>query len=587
MADEAAEKLRTEVMEKFDGTLDEKLVEECVRICRMFNLSGENLKYKWEAMKFGNSLAPFTMNDIPDLKAKCQADLTKANRDKPKTRGTLDGPLSKNLRSPFPKAGQRLGGMMNLATPVKRRDGFAIATMGEGKKGPVAGPSKVKFSGPNVEEESTSIRTYRYMYEKISDRSAALDSRIDDMGELIRLHYNVEDLGDPSATTEEEVVVVGRITLDSETSGGSVKLNEASLTLESSRQMGAGARVPLRFDPNVKIRQGKQGVGGVGLFPGAIAAFRGKNGGGGRFLATEILSLPPLHPTSSGIVKAESTEPFAVCVACGPFTSDADMQYTQWQKLLAKLKSDRPAVVILVGPFIDAAHLAVKNGDVDETPAEIFREQFLANMTDFLGDSPDSQILVVPSVRDIISDHAVFPQGEFKMGLAVDPRIRLLPNPCRFSLNDVTFGVTSVDVLFHLRKEEFFKRAQEVEPVPLADGDATGSDTMINTCRHLLQQRSFYPIFPVPLDLSHEVNLDVTHMERLNLDIDGANTNQAPDVLILPSRLKQFSKVVDSTVVVNPSFLTKGSYASLVCTNPEIGSSLGDRIKAEIVRLEP
>lgn len=104
----------------------------------------------------------------------------------------------------------------------------------------------------------------------------------------------------------------------------------------------------------------------------------------------------------------------------------------------------------------------------------------------------------------------------------------------------------------------------------------------------------------MPLDLAHEVNLDVTHMARLNLDIDGADTNMAPDVLILPSRLKQFSKVrensvvsarcsrfgqvVDSTMAVNPSFLTKGQYASLLCANP--GSSVGERVKAEIVRLE-
>lgn len=72
-----------------------------------------------------------------------------------------------------------------------------------------------------------------------------------------------------------------------------MKLNEASLTLESSRQMGSGARVPLRFDPHVKLRQGKQGVGGIGLFPGAIAAFRGKNGGGGSYLVSEILSVRP------------------------------------------------------------------------------------------------------------------------------------------------------------------------------------------------------------------------------------------------------------------------------------------------------
>ena len=79
--------------------------------------------------------------------------------------------------------------------------------------------------------------------------------------------------------------------LDAESSAGSVKLNEASLMFESSRMMGSGARVQLRFDPNVKVRRGKQGMGGQGLFPGAIVALKGKNGGGGAFLATEILSV--------------------------------------------------------------------------------------------------------------------------------------------------------------------------------------------------------------------------------------------------------------------------------------------------------
>ena len=55
--------------------------------------------------------------------------------------------------------------------------------------------------------------------------------------------------------------------------------------------------------------------------------------------------------------------------------------------------------------------------------------------------------------------------------------------------------------------------------------------------------RSFYPIFPVPLDLSHEVNLDVAHWAGLRLGGDGAEEDTAPDVLITPSRLKHFSKV--------------------------------------------
>ena len=86
-------------------------------------------------------------------------------------------------------------------------------------------------------------------------------------------------------------MVVGRIVLDSETSSAAVKLNEASLMLESSRMMGSGARVPLRFDPAVNVRRGPRGVGGQGIFPGAIVALKGKNGGGGSFLATEILAV--------------------------------------------------------------------------------------------------------------------------------------------------------------------------------------------------------------------------------------------------------------------------------------------------------
>lgn len=45
----------------------------------------------------------------------------------------------------------------------------------------------------------------------------------------------------------------------------------------------------------------------------------------------------------------------------------------------------------------------------------------------------------------------------------------------------------------------------------------------------------------MPQDLSHEVNLDVTHSEHLKLCND--RLGHLPDVLISPSRLKQFAKV--------------------------------------------
>ncbi|OSX59797.1 hypothetical protein POSPLADRAFT_1149016 [Postia placenta MAD-698-R-SB12] len=453
---------------------------------------------------------------------------------------------------------------------------------------PVAGPSKVVFVGPKIDEESRKRRAYRYMYETAADRSRVLDNRIDEFGEWVKEHYNIEELGDPSANTEEEVVVVGRVTHDSETSSGSVKLNEASVTLESSRQMGSGGRVPLRFDPSVKVRQGVKGVGGIGLFPGAIVALRGKNGGGGWFLVTEVLSLPPMESSPNNGMKMEDSEPFSMHVACGPFTPDADLKFKPWHRLVSKIKADRPAVVLLARPFIDVTHPAVKSGEVDTDLADMFRETFISNMQDFLSSSPDSIVLIVPSVRDVISDHAVFPQCELGPEYAADPRIHLLPNPCRFSLNGISFAVSSVDVIFHLRKEEFFKRAGEVDSISSLVAGGAGvqaNDAMTTTCRHLLQQRNFYPIFPAPLDLAHEVNLDITHLKDIELG-GGENDDvgYAPDVLVVSSRLKHFSKVVDSTVAINPSFLTKGTFAVLTCWSSP--GPVHNRVKAEVQKLD-
>ena len=158
-----------------------------------------------------------------------------------------------------------------------------------------------------------------------------MDDRIDHFGELVKDYYNVEELGDPAAVTEvrfslilrvsfqvtlqkEDVVVVGRVVLDAELSAGSVKLNEPSLMLESSRMMGSGARIPLRFDTDVKVRKGKQGSGGQGFFPGAIVAVKGKNGGGGSFLVTEILSVSAID------IGIQNISTYARCDSCRPLS---------------------------------------------------------------------------------------------------------------------------------------------------------------------------------------------------------------------------------------------------------------------------
>lgn len=66
----------------------------------------------------------------------------------------------------------------------------------------------------------------------------------------------------------------------------------------------------------------------------------------------------------------------------------------------------------------------------------------------------------------------------------------MLPNPTMFSINEVVFGVTSVDVLWSLKSQEFFRRCTDAEPAePGTEPDPLAKDVMARTCRHLLRQR--------------------------------------------------------------------------------------------------
>ena len=65
----------------------------------------------------------------------------------------------------------------------------------------------------------------------------------------------------------------------------------------------------------------------------------------------------------------------------------------------------------------------------------------------------------------------------------------MLPNPAHFYVNETLFSVASIDVLFHLRKEEYFRRAEEADAEP-ATGVVATKDAMAELCRHVLGQRS-------------------------------------------------------------------------------------------------
>jgi DNA polymerase alpha subunit B len=70
---------------------------------------------------------------------------------------------------------------------------------------------------------------------------------------------------------------------------------------------------------------------------------------------------------------------------------------------------------------VDCTHPKIKSGDVDQTPRDLFHEQFSKAIRAFLLTSPNSLILIIPSVLDIISDHAAFPQSGLSPEFTSDP----------------------------------------------------------------------------------------------------------------------------------------------------------------------
>jgi DNA polymerase alpha subunit B len=66
---------------------------------------------------------------------------------------------------------------------------------------------------------------------------------------------------------------------------------------------------------------------------------------------------------------------------------------------------------------VDSFHPKIKIGDLDVSPSNLLQANFVTRLKSFLDTSPGSMVLLVPSVRDLVSDHAAFPQSELSPDL--------------------------------------------------------------------------------------------------------------------------------------------------------------------------
>lgn len=239
-------------------------------------------------------------------------------------------------------------------------------------------PSHTRLaSKPRVELSSTITAAdynYRYMFEKLSERSEALDDAIDEYADAIKDAYGLSELGDPHFVSDESIYTVGRI-LSNTTSSKSDKVAlKNSFHLQSSRLIGAGKRIALELpEEKLHVRGGAPGVKGFSLYSGCLVCIKGRNGGGSKFVAEEILlvsaskilklqkltrsvqlppSLLPQTPASELIDFQYGDklkgEPLSLVVAAGPYTLNENLLFEPFETLVDKVLEDRPDVFILV-----------------------------------------------------------------------------------------------------------------------------------------------------------------------------------------------------------------------------------------------
>lgn len=458
---------------------------------------------------------------------------------------------------------------------------------------------------------------YKNMAMKLSEASEILDDRIDEFSALVQQHHGFPDsaFGNPAARSTSEIIAVGRIASDAEGS-----INNASIVLETSRRMGAGLRVPLKLDG---LR--------YDFFPGKIVALRGINASGESFKVSEIITLPLLslpasrHPELevhnsrlAGSADTAETAPMHVMIASGPYTPDTDLSYAALHALLARAAESKADVVVLNGPFIDIEHPLIATGDFS-LPAtypispdratlvdafKAFISQPLAQLTE---SSPTTTIILVPSVRDAVSPHVSWPQDRFpKRELGLPKNATCVTNPITLSINELVVGISSQDILGEMQRQ-----------LVTAGSKGVADDLLARLTASVIEQRHFFPVFP-PLDperltqpSTYPVNPDRVDdpTERrsapMGACLDTAYLKLAdwiqvrPDLLILPSSLTPFAKIVDSVVAVNPGSLSRrrapGTFVEMkilprTMTEADgerevLGHELFNRARVDVVRI--
>lgn len=176
----------------------------------------------------------------------------------------------------------------------------------------------------------------------------------------------------------------------------------------------------------------------------------------------------------------------------------------------------------MTGPFLNTKGTALINmADRFDRHFDRMLDQLVHNL------SSHTHILIVSSHEDANSTF-VYPTPPYESKKQFR-NVHLLPDPCIVGIDGVHIGITSTDTIGKLSNNELSINE--------------GMDTIKRSIFHMMHKRSFYPLRPanIPLDvgLAHKY----------------AKLNVLPNLLILPSDVKEFIRDYNNCLCINPGRL--------------------------------
>ncbi|XP_054169161.1 DNA polymerase alpha subunit B-like [Oppia nitens] len=370
----------------------------------------------------------------------------------------------------------------------------------------------------NVEVYDRSISLmegFKFMSLKIKETNEILNDLIDEFSEQLRQKLDIESWNHFSVQSPSEAYYIGRVCYDCTQN----KLNNNLIRFEGSRYLTNSESIDLDLSR----------LSNYSLFAGQVMACKAINESGKSLIVQEIidfnqiLEYPTLAPTFQ--------QPVTIVVATGPFNTNQTIDFKPLKTFMDYVKKYEPDFCILLGPFVDSMNEKLLT--TEERVDHIFYNQMTYISQELM--DIKTEAIVIPSTRDL-NMFNLFPSAAFDCFSTAKAfksnKIHYFSNPCILNISGLIIAMTSTDVLLHLSKEE------------ISAGQNT--DRLSRLCKHIINQKSFYPIFPP----NPEVNLEFTKYDFLRLPVN-------PHIILLPSDLREFVKNISHSVVINTGRISK------------------------------